>query len=88
MKSHEALKKFLYRDIDIGVWALMIKRITIYQNHLRFSEGYKYSEDIEMIYKMIALSNQVALLDNELYLYRIRNPGYLSSSGQFSWGWQ
>ncbi|PKM83675.1 MAG: hypothetical protein CVU88_01795 [Firmicutes bacterium HGW-Firmicutes-13] len=78
MSSHEALKKFLYRDINPGVWSLMVRREVIDENELRFAEGYRYSEDIEMIFKVIAQSNNIAITHVQLYLYRVRDTSVMS----------
>ena len=76
--SHEALTRFLYRDINPGIWSLMINRKVIDRNNLRFAEGYRYSEDIEMIFKIIANSNRIAQTKSKLYLYRVRNLSVMS----------
>ncbi|MFZ5968923.1 MAG: glycosyltransferase family 2 protein [Bacillota bacterium] len=78
MDSYHALVKFLYRDITPGIWTLMTKREIIERNKLHFAEGYRYSEDIEMIFKMFGHSQNIVYLRNELYLYRIRDTSVMS----------
>jgi hypothetical protein len=72
MSSHEALNKYLNFEFVTGVWSLMIKKEIMDINKLKFSEGYRYSEDLEMVWKMIASSNIVVLTNEPLYIYRIR----------------
>ena len=78
MNSYEALKKFLYHDIVSSICSLLIKRDTIEKNQLRFAEGYRYSEDQEVVFKMIAHSKTIAYTRDQLYLYRIRNDSAMS----------
>jgi len=78
MSKFEALESFLFRDIEPGVWAILINSHTIKANGLEFSEGYRYSEDIEFIYKILAASSSVVYIENSLYLYRIRNSSVMS----------
>lgn len=78
MNSYEALKRFLYQEIVSGVCFIMVKREVIKANKLYFSEGYNYSEDLEMMWKLIANSNSIAYSKNELYIYRIRKGSAMS----------
>lgn len=78
MSSYEALRRFLYSEIVSGVWSLMIKRNIIDENQLRFAEGYRYSEDLELVWKMLIHSKNVAITGSELYLYRVRNGSAMS----------
>lgn len=72
MDSYEVLRKFLYHDIVAGVCFLMVKKEVIEMNKLRFAEGYRYSEDLEMVWKLIAHSNTIAHIRDQLYIYRTR----------------
>lgn len=78
MTSDEVLRKFLYQDIVSGVWSLMVKRNVIKKNSLRFAEGYRYSEDLEMVWKLISHSKNVAYNRSQLYIYRVRNGSAMS----------
>jgi glycosyltransferase involved in cell wall biosynthesis len=76
--SYEVLRKFLYRKINPGVWSLLVKRKIIVENNLKFAVGYRYSEDIEMIYKMMANCKNVMVTKAQLYLYRVRSTSVMS----------
>lgn len=78
MKSSEALKKFLFRDISPGVGSFLVESSVIKDNKLSFAEGFQYSEDIEFIFKIFAHSKKIAFTRNQLYLYRIRNTSVMS----------
>ncbi|MGM7702964.1 glycosyltransferase family 2 protein [Pseudalkalibacillus sp. Hm43] len=78
LTSYEGLLKFLYFDIKISICSLMVKKTIIENNHLRFSEGYRYSEDMEMVWKIIANSKTLTYINSELYFYRIRNDSAMS----------
>lgn len=78
INSYEALRGFLYQDFVSGVWSLMVKKKIINKNDIRFSEGFRYSEDLEFIWKMLANSKNITILNDELYIYRVRNGSAMS----------
>lgn len=78
MDSREAIKRFLYRDISPGIGSCMVKRDVIDGNGLCFAEGYHYGEDIEMIFKILAHSENVAYIRYPLYLYRAHDTSAMS----------
>lgn len=67
--SLEALKSYLYGDFTSGVWTLMVEHRVITDNKLKFEEGYKYSEDLHMVWRLIANVNKVIVLNAPLYIY-------------------
>lgn len=78
ISSSEALEKYLYRDISPGIWSIMIRTSLIKENKLFFSEGFRYSEDIEFIFKIMSYSRSIGITNDRLYLYRIRNGSAMS----------
>lgn len=68
--KEEILSDFLYRKFTTGVWSMMLKRDLITKNNLKFYEGYKYSEDLHMVWRVFAFCNKAALLNKELYVYK------------------
>jgi glycosyltransferase involved in cell wall biosynthesis len=72
----DALRKFLYHRITPGIWALVVR--TKVFGDLRFAAGVKYSEDMEMVWKILANSNMIALIDAKLYQYRVRAGSAMS----------
>lgn len=69
--SISCLKDFLYKRIMTNIWSLMIRKDILTKNNLRFAEGFKYGEDEHMVWRLIALSKNIAYLDKSLYNYYI-----------------
>jgi hypothetical protein len=72
----DVLYKLLYHKLVVGIWAVLIKRKIM--KGLWFSEGYKYSEDLEMVWKLTAASRKVVCVRLPLYYYRLRNGSAMS----------
>ena len=72
INSLEVMRKFLYGTIKISICSLMIRRELIDNFELRFAEGYKYSEDIHFVWRLLAHTNKVAFDSTHLYYYRMR----------------
>lgn len=79
MNSLTGLERFLHRKICPGVGSLLIKAELISKNNLKFTEGYRYSEDIEFIYKLLSNSQRISHTKQQLYLYRVRNDSVMST---------
>lgn len=76
----EILNAFLYQQVVSGIWSMMVKKDVIFDNCLYFADGYKYSEDLHMEWRIFAYSKKVAVLDEKLYVYNT-NEG--SAMGRF-----
>ncbi|MCO5385782.1 MAG: glycosyltransferase family 2 protein [Desulfosporosinus sp.] len=63
------LRDFLYGRIKSGCWTIMVKREILKENDLEFAVGYKYSEDLHMMWRIIANCERMAYLDKTLYHY-------------------
>jgi glycosyltransferase involved in cell wall biosynthesis len=74
--KYETLELLLYGKIKAGIWSLLINNKVI--NKLRFAEGYRYSEDLEMVWKIILSCQNVVIIDAPLYCYRLRNGSAMS----------
>ena len=72
MNTNEALTNFLYKKFVSGMGSFIIRKKVLIDNNLFFSESYRYSEDQEMLWKIINHSNKITLNNNKLYLYRVR----------------
>lgn len=68
------LRDFLYGRLRVGCWSLMVKAEVLKANHLEFAAGYRYGEDIHMVWRAIANCAHVAYLDKTLYYY-LQRPG-------------
>lgn len=80
-ESIVVLRDMLYRNISIGIWNLLIERKIFEEFYLEFAEGYSYSEDLELVWKIICNCSEVVILQEQLYLYRQRST---SAMQQFS----
>lgn len=78
LETDEALTEFLYKRFVCGMGSFLIRKKVLLDNNLRFSETYSYSEDQELIWKMINHSKKMVLISNELYMYRIRPNSAMS----------
>ncbi len=74
--KEEGLERLLQSDIKSGIWGLLVRREVIAD--LRFAEGYAYSEDLEMVWRLVASSESVAVTDEPLYGYRLRRGSAMS----------
>ena len=68
--QNEALEKFLYRQICPGIWGMIIPRKIIKENNIFFKEGFKYSEDVHMVWRVFANVSEVVYIDEALYIYQ------------------
>lgn len=71
--SLSILEQMLYHKLSFGIWNVMVTKNFIERHSFRFAEGYAYSEDLEMVWRLVAKSDIVAVIDRELYIYRARN---------------
>lgn len=72
------LRDFLYGRLKSGCCTLMVKAEVLKANHLEFAAGYRYSEDIHMVWRAIANCTHVAYLDRTLYYYVQRSGSAMS----------
>lgn len=65
----ETLNNILYGKISTGVCGLLVKSEIIKSNGLRFAEGYKYSEDLHMVWRLAHYSKITAFSRERHYVY-------------------
>ncbi len=70
--SLTCLKDFLYGRMTTGIWTIMVKKERLINNQLWFAEGYKFGEDIHMLWRLISKSRKIAYLDKRLYIYQLQ----------------
>lgn len=66
----EVLKKYLYGKIKSGCCTIMVESKVLEQNNLEFAEGYKYNEDLHMMWRVLNCITKVAYLNKPLYIYK------------------
>ena len=67
--SAELLKALLYGKVTIGVCGIMVKSSVIKENGLFFAEGYRYSEDLHMLWRLAHYCKKVAYTPEKHYVY-------------------
>lgn len=67
----KSLEDFLYGKIHIGVCGLVIAKALLIKYNLFFKEGYKYSEDLHMVWRIFCHVDNVVLIDAPLYIYKM-----------------
>lgn len=67
-----SLRDYLYGRMISGCCTIMVKKELLTNNKLWFADGYKYSEDLHMVWRIIACSQKTAYLDKKLYIYKLQ----------------
>lgn len=81
-KSSDFLKKIYSGKVKVSICNILLDMNIIKHNRLKFSEGYSYGEDIEMLYKIISCSKYVAILDKSLYFYKLNQGSAMDKFGR------
>lgn len=63
------LREFLFLRITPVHYCLMIERCLIDESNVRFAEGYKYGEDYDFSWRILAKTNKIAYVNEALYFY-------------------
>lgn len=64
-----SLKMYLFHKIQPSVWGIFVKRQLLKRARLGFAEGYKYCEDLHMVWRIMAYAKRVASVDAAIYIY-------------------
>lgn len=67
--STEFLREFLYRGIKYSICACMFQRACFEDPTLRFPEGYRYSEDVFLLWQLFGREKEIAEVNCEVYFY-------------------
>lgn len=73
LSSTEFLREFLYRGIRYHICACMFEKACFHSLDVKFPEGYRYSEDVFVLWQIFAGVDAVAEVDRQLYCY-VDNP--------------
>ncbi len=65
----DILERYLFGRISIGVCFMMCPTIIFKENNLQFAEGYKYSEDLHMVWRILCNIEKVYVINAPLYIY-------------------
>ncbi len=64
------LEAFLYGQVATGVCGMLIPRKLLNANGLEFKSGYKYSEDLHMVWRVFNYARCAYFVDAPMYIYR------------------
>ncbi|HAS91143.1 MAG TPA: hypothetical protein DCS12_02440 [Clostridiales bacterium] len=76
--SKDTLYRYLYHELISGACSLLVRNKILTDNNLMFEEGFKYSEDLHMVWRLIAFSNVIVELNNKLYIYKNNKSSAMS----------
>lgn len=77
---HNHIEKALLKRIPhVGVWSYIFKNGIIQNNHIRFPEGLKLSEDRVFIFEYYLYCNEIAFSNEIIYFYRQHNSSVCKS---------
>lgn len=69
LSSGDFLKQFLYKGIEYSICACMFDKNCFTDHQLFFPEGYRYSEDVFVLWQIFAAENRIAESNRKLYYY-------------------
>lgn len=69
VSSTDFLRQFLYTGIRYSVCACMFEKSCLTERQLCFPEGYRYSEDVYVLWQLFAAEKGVAEVPRKLYYY-------------------
>lgn len=73
------LKKNLWGQLHIGVCGICVKRDLLQRKFMYFVAGYKYSEDLHMLWRILSEANTIVVSNMPLYVY-LNNEGSAMST--------
>lgn len=80
INSTDFLRKFLYQGIQYHICACMFDRNCFTERDLWFPAGYRYSEDVFVLWQVFAAEEAIAEVDERLYFY-YNNPSSAMNAG-------
>ncbi len=72
-RSEDFLREFLYKGNHFSICSAIFERALFERYNVSFPDGYRYSEDVFVLWKLIARVKKIAVLDHVLYHY-YQNP--------------
>lgn len=72
--TKSVLKKNLWGQLHIGVCGICVKKNLFEYKYMYFVAGYKYSEDLHMLWRILSEANTIVVSNMPLYIY-LNNEG-------------
>jgi glycosyltransferase involved in cell wall biosynthesis len=76
--SEKCLIDFLYGRLTSGCCTIILRKSFLVSNNLLFEEGYSYNEDLHMLWRIIAYSEKIIYLNENLYYYHQQTNSAMS----------
>lgn len=67
--SEQLLNLMAEGKITSGIWSIMVPKKLLNENSLRFAEGYKYSEDLHLLWRIVHYCKKIAYTSEKYYIY-------------------
>jgi glycosyltransferase involved in cell wall biosynthesis len=77
--SKEGLESFLTKKCKIHICSLAVRRDCLKNNHLSFTEGIHFSEDVLFLVTLLVSANKCQFITDVLYTYNMRNDSAMAS---------
>ena len=77
--AESILRKNLWGQLHIGVCGICVKKNILERKYMHFVAGYKYSEDLHMLWRILSEANTIVVSNMPLYIY-LNNEGSAMSS--------
>ena len=68
--SEQVLEDYLFGRKHFGVWGALFPKKIFNENKIRFETGYKYSEDLCVMWKVLCVIDRINIIAQKLYIYR------------------
>jgi glycosyltransferase involved in cell wall biosynthesis len=78
-----AMDNFLYGKFKIGVWGIIVRKSIFIDNNLEFPVGFKYSEDLYILWKILFYSKKIITTNSKLYIYNNTNGSAMSKFNEY-----
>lgn len=69
MSKNDFLREFLYRGIRFSICAGIYSRECLERHQLKFPVGYRYSEDVYLLWRLFAQEEDIVVLPCAIYFY-------------------
>jgi glycosyltransferase involved in cell wall biosynthesis len=78
-----AMYKYLFGKIKTGVCGIIVRKTIFSNNNLEFPAGFKYSEDLYMLWKILFYSKKIITTTSKLYIYNDTNGSAMSKFNEY-----
>ncbi len=77
--AESILRKNLWGQLHIGVCGICVKKTLLDRKYMYFVAGYKYSEDLHMLWRILSEADTIVVSNMPLYIY-LNNEGSAMNS--------